>query len=200
MDPGDRPENDTLIDAAPVVGAAGNPQPRPTHATGSLGTMGGSRPPEDADPRRPRGTPMVEIEVVHEHGPAPSTERPWRTLEVWTRNRVYTTDPYMICIEVKDRVSREVVPDHPFLGMRLVGGQHRRGEQIELSYPYPRPGTEAVFEQPIARRGNFSRTSAVTRVVLRLHVVTVSPNSVVPTWEEITGALKLSLPPPETFG
>ena len=134
-----------------------------------------------------RGTPLVEIEVIHEHGPAPSTERPWRTLEVWTRNRVYALDSRMLCIEVVDRGTRAVIAEHPFLGLRLVGGQHREGESIELSSPFPRPGTEAVFEQAeVKRGGTFSRTSAVTRVVLRLHIVTVAPNYVVPTWAEIT--------------
>ena len=86
-----------------------------------------------------------------------------------------------------DRGTQGVISEHPFLGLRLVGGQHREGESIELSSPFPRPGTEAVFEQVgMGRGGSFSRTSAVTRVVLRLHIVTVSPNYVVPTWAEIT--------------
>jgi len=150
--------------------------------------------PEDRPSRRPpppmarRGTPLVEIEVIHEHGPAPHTDKPWRTLEVWTRNRIYTLEPTLSCVEVRDRATRELVRDHPFLGMRLVGGQHREGDSIELSYPFPRPGTEAVFERPGQKHGQFSRTSPVTRVVLRLHIVTVAPNHVVPTWEEITGS------------
>jgi len=152
------------------------------------------RPPvheEPAPAKRRGGTPMIEIEVVHEHGPAPNTERPWRTLDVWTRNRIYTLDPTMLCVEVRNRAERDVVDGHPFVGMRLVGGQHREGENIELSYPFPRPGTEAVFEQTGKRRGNFSRTSPVTRVILRLHIVTVAPTYVVPTWEEITGAFEV---------
>ncbi len=176
-------EEDSLpVDASADAAAA---QPRPA-----------GRPSEPPSPRaKPRGTPVLEVEVVHEHGPAPSTDRPWRTVEIWTRNRIYTLDSIMQCIEVVDRASRDVVTDHPFLGMRLVGGQHREGERIELSYPFPRPGTEAVFELPgkTKRAGSFSRTSAVTRVVLRLHIVTVSPGYVIPTWEEITGSL---LPPP----
>ena len=43
-----------------------------------------------------------------------------------------------------------------------------------------------MFEHPKADMGNFSRTSTVTRVVLRLHVVTVAPNVLVPTWAGIT--------------
>lgn len=134
--------------------------------------------------------PMVEIEVIHQHGPAPRAEHPYRTLEIYTQNRVYTMDPWMICVGVRDRAGGEH-DDHAFLGCRLVGGQHRSGERIELSYPFPRPGTEAVFENTQGQPGNFSRTSTVTRVVLRLHVVTVAPRRVAPTWAEITGGIEL---------
>jgi len=153
-------------------------------------------PRQSSPPAKKRGgTPLVEIEVIHEHGPAPHTDKPWRTLEVWTRNRVYTLDPMLSCVEVRDRATREVVDGHPFIGMRLVGGQHREGDSIELSYPFPRPGTEAVFERSHEKRGQFSRTSAVTRVVLRLHIVTVAPGHVVPTWEEITGSFPAFVAP-----
>ena len=130
--------------------------------------------------------PLVEIEVFHQHGPAPRMQQPAQTLEVWTQNRIYTMDPSQTCVAVTDRKSGREDPEHPFLGFRLVGGQHRDGESFELSFPFPRPGTEAVFEHPNTRRGNFSRTSTVTRVVLRLHVVTVAQSHVVPTWTDIT--------------
>jgi hypothetical protein len=134
-------------------------------------------PRQSSPPAKKRGgTPLVEIEV-------------------WTRNRVYTLDPMLSCVEVRDRATREVVDGHPFIGMRLVGGQHREGDSIELSYPFPRPGTEAVFERSHEKRGQFSRTSAVTRVVLRLHIVTVAPGHVVPTWEEITGSFPAFVAP-----
>ncbi|NOY90719.1 MAG: hypothetical protein GXP55_05865 [Deltaproteobacteria bacterium] len=135
--------------------------------------------------------PLVEIEVIHQHGPAPRADRPYRTLEVYTQNRIYTMNPWMTCVGVRDRAGDEH-PEHAFLGCRLVGGQHREGERIELSYPFPRPGTEAVFERPEGKPGTFARTSTVTRVVLRLHVVTVAPRSVAPTWSEITGSLNLN--------
>ncbi len=138
--------------------------------------------------------PLVEIEVVHQHGPAPRMEQPAQTLEIWTQNRIYTMDPSNICVAVTDRKSGQDDLDHPFLGFKLVGGQHRDGETFELSYPYPRPGTEAVFEHPSSSRGNFSRTSTVTRVVLRMHVVTVAQQRVVPTWTDITKS-EIPLPP-----
>jgi hypothetical protein len=185
---------DTLVDGAPAVGPDEVARAVPETASPPAVRKPRGRVSQPPAPTH-RGTPVVEIEVVHEHGPAPSTERPFRTVEVWTRNRVYTLDALLTCVEVMDRATREVVADHPFLGMRLVGGQHREGERIELSHPFPRPGTEAVFEQvgQGSRAGAFSRTSAVTRVVLRLHIVTVMPSHVVPTWEEITGSI---LPPP----
>ncbi|MBW2460489.1 MAG: hypothetical protein JRH11_02500 [Deltaproteobacteria bacterium] len=208
----DKPKDDAAKDRAPYktnpgYGPLGS---RPADTLVDDPNAGDRRVPPTEQPPAPapapapaaapthRGTPVIEIEVIHEHGPAPSTDRPFRTVEVWTRNRIYTLDAVLVCIEVTDRASRQIVGDHPFLGMRLVGGQHREGERIELSHPFPRPGTEAVFEEVgdmvrPGRAGGFSRTSAVSRVVLRLHIVTVMPNHVVPTWEEITGSI---LPPP----
>jgi hypothetical protein len=58
---------------------------------------------------------------------------------------------------------------------------------MELSHPFPRPGSEAVFEQSKGRQVRFSQTSTVTRVVLRLRVLTVASDNLLPTWEEITG-------------
>lgn len=143
-------------------------------------------------------TPLVEIEVVHQHGPAPHTEQTARTVEIWTQNRIYTMDPSMICIRVADRPGLEPNPEHPFLGHRLVGGQRRQGDSMELSYPFPRPGTEAVFEHNGGRLGHFSRTSTVTRVILRLHMVTVSPSVVAPTWAELTSQTPHEASPDQT--
>ncbi|MCS6797611.1 MAG: hypothetical protein NZ898_03615 [Myxococcota bacterium] len=153
------------------------------------------RPPSPSlSPRRARGKPMLEVEVVHSHGPSPSLETPWKVFEIWTQNHVYVLDPQMTCVEVLDRTTRRVVRRHPMLGLRLVGGQHRSGDRIEISYPFPRPGSEAVFENPRGRRGNFSQTSPVARVVLRLHVATVAPSSLVPSWEEISSAFEANGP------
>lgn len=139
-------------------------------------------------------TPLVEIEVVHQHGPAPRMEQPAQTLEVWTQNRVYTMDASLHCVLVTDRESDRSDAHHPFIGHKLVGGQHRENDTFELSYPFPRPGTEAVFEHPTGSRGQFSRTSTVHRVVLRLHVITVAPSRLVPTWADITNH-EIALPP-----
>ncbi|MCA9576140.1 MAG: hypothetical protein KC668_11920 [Myxococcales bacterium] len=152
-----------------------------------------ARPPVQVGPSMAdlhANTPVVEIEVIHQHGPAPNTDRPFQTLEVWTQNTIYVMDPTMQCVGVRDRATQQTQAAHPFIGRRLVGGQTRNGETIQLSYPYPRPGTEAVFEEGKQRVGGgfggFAQTSTVTRVVLRLHMVTVTPAALTPTWAEIT--------------
>lgn len=132
------------------------------------------------------GTPMLEVEVVHRHGPAPRMDRRAPIVEVWTQRHVYTVDAAMVCTGVAEIESGAPVAGHAFIGQRLVGGQHRDGETFQLSYPFPRPGTEAVFEKGDAKQAAFSHTSTVTRVVLRLHVVTVAPTVVTPTWHSIS--------------
>jgi hypothetical protein len=48
-----------------------------------------------------------------------------------------------------------------------------------------------VFEQMQGRHVRFSQTSTVTRVVMRLRVLTVTPEQLLPTWEEVTGSHKI---------
>ena len=81
------------------------------------------------------------------------------------------------------------VNDSSFLGSRLVGGQLNSDDAIELSYPFPRPGANAVFEVRKGRAKQFHSTSPVTRVVMRLSIVTVTRTRVIPTWEEISRAI-----------
>jgi len=137
--------------------------------------------------------PFVEVELVYERGPAIIESSQWRALEIWTRNRIYGVDWSMSCIEVIDRETSKADPKHPLLGARLAGGQARDSGTMELTYPCPRPGCEAVFEHK-SKRGAFSHTSTVLRVVLRLRVVTVQPEIANHRWAELTGAHKI--PPP----
>ncbi len=141
--------------------------------------------PDRAVPRR--GQPAVDIDLIHERRTAPLPDHDWTFVEIWTRNTVYALDSRLVCIAVIDQSSRRSHPDHALLGARLVGGQQRDGESMELSHPFPRPGSEAVFEQSKGRQVRFSQTSTVTRVVLRLRVLTVASDNLLPTWEEITG-------------
>ncbi len=140
-----------------------------------------------SDPSRSRQTPLVEVEVSYERGSAPRAEPMRQVFEIWTHNHVYALDSRLHCREVRATAGSKPVPDHPFLGSRLVGGQLQEAQSVEMSYPLPRPGAFAVFE---ARKGNrrlFSRTSAVVRVVLRLKIVTVTDPTAIPTWEQVSG-------------
>lgn len=134
-----------------------------------------------------RGQPAVDIDLIHERRTAPLPDHEWIFVEIWTRNTIYQLDSRLVCIAVVDQNTRKMHPDHALIGARLVGGQRRDGESMELSHPFPRPGSEAVFEQSKGRQVRFSQTSSVTRVVLRLRVLTVSSENILPTWEEITG-------------
>jgi len=135
--------------------------------------------------------PAVDIDLVYERRSAPLPDQPWVFLEIWTRNTIYALDARLVCIDVVDQITKRSHGDHPLRGARLVGGQAREGEAMELSHPFPRPGAEAVFEQMQGRHVRFSQTSTVTRVVMRLRVLTVTPEQLLPTWEEVTGSHKV---------
>ncbi|MEO0324248.1 MAG: hypothetical protein AAF447_14905 [Myxococcota bacterium] len=131
--------------------------------------------------------PLIEVEVVHQHGPAPRMETTPEALEIWTMNRVYVCDARGVCIAVRQRRGGPATSkDSPVVGARLIGGQLREGERFGIAVPYPRPGMEAVFEHERGAKTPFSRTSPVERVVLRLQHYTVDPSRLVPTWSEIT--------------
>jgi hypothetical protein len=172
-------------------------------ATPSTGTDLPSPAPAGSTPPSPTGSgeqsswlraPAVEIELVHERKAPPYVDRPWHMLEVWTQNRVYSVDATMRCIDVVDQATQQSVPKHGLLGARLVGGQHQEGDKTHLSHPFPRPGTEAVFEQAAGTISSFSYSSTVTRVILRLRLITIGPGGQVPTWDEIVGDATAPLP------
>ncbi|MFN7701811.1 MAG: hypothetical protein ACK5U8_28220 [Deltaproteobacteria bacterium] len=149
-----------------------------------------ARPPEPARARR-GNVPAVDIDLVYERRSAPLPDQPWVFLEIWTRNTIYALDARLVCIDVVDQLTKRSHGDHPLRGARLVGGQAREGDAMELSHPFPRPGAEAVFEQMQGRHVRFSQTSTVTRVVMRLRVLTVTPVQLLPTWDEVTGSHKI---------
>lgn len=132
----------------------------------------------------------VEVEYVKEHGSPQLLDGPWRAVEIWTRNRVYALDSTLVCIEVSDRETGRSDPEHKIIGSRLIGGQKRRkqGRVLEVSHPFPRAGAAAVFERRIGKRVSFSETSAVTRVVLRMRIVSLEPDERQPSWDEVTGS------------
>lgn len=143
-------------------------------------------PPAPPPADRFSNVPALEIELVHEVRVPPTVDRPFRMLEVWTQNKIYGVDTNMRCIEVLDGKTRQPIADHGLLGARLVGGQFVENDRVtHLSHPFPRPGTEAVFEQTSKEVATFSHTSAVVRVVLRLRHLTVDAGAAVPSWDQI---------------
>jgi hypothetical protein len=194
-------EDVTLAESAPapelVAGAVHmvvEPTPHPEAAPARAGRAPAGHAPaaeaahlEGDGRRRGKGPPAVDIDLVYERRSAPLPDQPWIFLEVWTRNTIYQLDSSLLCMDVIDQGTRKPIQDHPLRGARLVGGQSRDGEAMELSHPFPRPGSEAVFEQTAGRHVRFSQTSSVTRVVMRLRVLTVEPEQLLPTWEDVSG-------------
>ena len=130
---------------------------------------------------------MVDVEVTHEHGPAPRADPMRHAYEVWTQNHVYVLDARLQCLQVRSRTESTHKRDHPLVGSRLVGGQLQHDESIEMSYPLPRPGSLAVFEVRKGKRRQYPRTSPVERVVMRLHVSTITGSGQVPSWDDVAG-------------
>lgn len=152
------------------------------HSTQPSATVSGERD-------RLGNLPALDVELVHEVRRPPAVDRPWAMLEVWTQNRVYNIDVNMRCIEVVEIASHKPIADHGLLGARLLGGQHTEEGHTFLSHPFPRPGTEAVFEQPRpSAAAIFSHSSTVTRVVLRLRQLTIVTGGENQSWDQIAGA------------
>ncbi|MBX3251194.1 MAG: hypothetical protein KF901_28715 [Myxococcales bacterium] len=128
--------------------------------------------------------PFVEVEMVYETGRQGMEVSPWRALEVWTRNRIYGCDWSMRCIEVIDRETGRPDTESTLLGARLAGGQLQQDDAFEVTHPWPRPGCEAVFEH--TQRKGYVTTSTVTRVLLRMRVLTVPHQRIEPTWDDLT--------------
>lgn len=140
--------------------------------------------------------PAIDVELVVERKTTPYVDRPWTALEIWTQNRVYSVDSSMTCLEVVDKATGKAEHRHPLVGAHLVGGQHEEDGTMELSHPFPRVGSEAVFEQSAGgKMARFSHTSVVERVVLRLRVLTVAPDHVISSWQDITESFRVSNPP-----
>ena len=129
--------------------------------------------------------PMVDVEVIHERSRVPRPPSFPGCYEIWTQNNVYAVDARMRCVEVRERGTGDVRTDHPFVGSRLVGGQFQ-DDSMEMSYPFPRPGSFAVFEMRKNNRRQFTRTSAVERVVLRMRIVTIADTTIAPPWESFS--------------
>lgn len=135
----------------------------------------------------PDAAPRPAVEVETRRVSAQSVQLTRLAYEVWTKNRVYNLDGTMCCYEVIDLATGQSQEHHPFLGARLVGGQRRSGEDSELSFPLPVPGSDAVFQKTDENEGiRLAVTSAVTRVILHVHRVDVRVPERDQAWGKIT--------------
>lgn len=146
-------------------------------------------PPSTIAPPGSSGMPMpLEVLAVQDSISPRETLHPWVAVEVFTRNRLYRMNSLLRCVEVVDLQTGQEDLRHDLLGAVLAGGQRKRGGRMEISRPYPWPGSEAVFEKrEPSKRARFSRTSPVTRVVIRVQVLSVETDAAEPTWHEVTG-------------
>jgi len=141
--------------------------------------------------------PFIEVELVYEAGRAGLTGRGWCALQIWTLNRVYDVDWGMRCFCVTDRATDEPIPGHQLLNAKLTGGQKRDGHQLELLYPVPAPGVAAVFEVGEGKAAEYVTTSEVSRVVMRVRVISVTEELKEPSWKGLSGSFEV---PPELGG
>jgi hypothetical protein len=128
--------------------------------------------------------PFVEVELVYEQGRPGLSGSGYCALQLWTQNTIYDVDWSMRCFRVVSKANGQPVPNHPFLGARLTGGQNKNPQEaLELSYPVPRPGAVAVFELP----GRYVTTSEVNRIILRVRVISVTDEAQAnPLWDTLS--------------
>jgi len=146
-------------------------------------------PAEVSESQVPESAPRqeIEVEVRRLSGTAALGPHAQRTYEIWTKNRVYSVDSRLECVEVIDLATGRSNPNHAFLGARLVGGQLHHDGNNELTFPLPTVGSEAVFQkQDPQRRIRLSVTSRVTRIILHVHRVKVGTDERDGAWGQIT--------------
>lgn len=147
-------------------------------------TLSSFGPPE----RKQEPQPLVDVHVSYERGSHPNYGKLTRAVKVFTRNHVYVLDSALRCVEVRKLARGEPLPQSQYIGARLVGGYLNSDDELEMSYPFPRPGAMAVFETIRGRSRVYHRTTAVARVELYLSIVTVTTKRGVPSWEDIVRA------------
>jgi hypothetical protein len=142
--------------------------------------------PASPPPEREAGQePLVDIHVSYERGSRPSQGKLSKAVEIYTKNHVYVLDSALRCCEVRKSARGEPLASSPYIGARLVGGHYSNEDTVEMSYPFPRPGSMAVFETMRGKSRVYHHTTAVRRVELHLSIVTVTTRRGVPTWEDI---------------
>jgi hypothetical protein len=132
---------------------------------------------------------MIEVECVDQSALSMQQSDSWPFFEIWTRNRVYHVDAALVCVAVVTRATGGVEKAHPLRGARLTGGErrHKDAPHLELYFPLPAPGCEAVFRSDDgSHRYRVTKTSVIERVVLRLRRVRIAGAEGHP-WEALVG-------------
>lgn len=131
----------------------------------------------------------IEVQVVEQPGAQAFDGSSWTLFEIWTRNRVYHVNSDFVCIAVISRATAQEEPEHPLKGARLTGGERRNksAHLVDIYFPLPGPGTEAVFKSDAKKHGQFAKTSTIERVVLRVRRVRISTVAEGQAWDERLG-------------
>ncbi len=144
--------------------------------------------PDRSAPPGFHGSPL-ELTVVQSRG-ATLTDalKPWVAFEIWTRHRVYLIGCQMRCVGVFNRTESRDETTHPLIGALLSGGRGQSGDDVQLTQPFPLPGTKAVFRYEVGARQatRFATSSAVERVVLRLGLTTLEGSGTAEAVHELT--------------
>jgi hypothetical protein len=151
-------------------------------------------PPRIPDPPRTRQGSQrgIELIVVDEKQAHSGERRPWRAAEVWTKRRVYGLDSTFKCVEILDRASGKPEPSNELIGARLGGGRLRDKDTVRFSYPLPVPGMEAMF----SKSKKHGYTSPVERMIVRVRVLHIAADEVMPSWDEIASRWSEAPPKP----
>lgn len=190
--PGYAPSQQPVLPAPPQL-----PQPPARHQTLRLPhapplpsrSKPPAPPPESRRPPSPKQEGPIEVEFGEEAGIDAFEKGQGTLFEIWTRNRVYHVDTSLVCIAVVTRGSGRTEPAHPLIGARLTGGERRNksAHLIDVFFPIPSPGTEAVFRSDAKKHGQFAKTSTIERVVLRVRRVRVHTAAEGQAWDELMG-------------
>ena len=115
--------------------------------------------------------------------------------------------------EVNDSLDQTLIAPPPFVEVELVYEAGRAGltgrgwcalqvwtqqsvydvdgRNLELVYPVPSPGVAAVFEVGEGKDAEYVTTSEVSRVVLRLRVISVTEEEKEPSWKGLSGSFEV---------
>ncbi|MGH7436728.1 MAG: hypothetical protein ACRENE_13725 [Polyangiaceae bacterium] len=152
-----------------------------------------SKPPPGPDGRRSLPPDAgIEVQIVEQHGGQSFEGTSWTLFEIWTRNRIYHMNSDFECVAVISRSTGREELNHPLRGARLTGGERRNksAHLVDIYFPLPGPGTEAVFKSDAKKHGQFAKTSTIERVVLRVRRVRISTVADSQMWDERLGRNK----------